>query len=69
MSRPQQFSNPSPTPKKPKGPKKVKDDPKLSQKKSRVEGNIKNEICSTTLVDPKTVFEPYPDPQTSLLGP
>ena len=24
----------------------------------RIEGSIENESCSTTLVDPKTVFEP-----------
>ena len=33
------------------------------------EGNIENESCSTTLVDPKTVVKPYSDPQTSPLGP
>ena len=31
--------------------------------------NIENKSCSNTLVDPKTVFEPYPDPKNSSLGP
>ena len=30
---------------------------------------MENKICSTTWVDPKTVFEPYPDPKNSPLGP
>ena len=32
--------------------------PKSNQEtKVRIEGNIENDICSTTWVDPKTVFE------------
>ena len=27
-----------------------------------MEGIIGNESCSTTWVDPKAIFEPYPDP-------
>ena len=34
-----------------------------------MEENIDNKSCSTTLVDPKTFFEPYPDPKNSPLGP
>ena len=34
-----------------------------------MEGNIENESCSTTWVDPKTVFKPYTDPKNSPLGP
>ena len=37
--------------------------PKLSQKlKVRIEGTKENKSCSTTWVDPITVFEPYPNP-------
>ena len=43
----------------PLGPQKVKSDPKIKSKsKVKVEENIENKICSTTQVDPKTVFEP-----------
>ena len=34
-----------------------------------MEGNIENESCSATWVDPKTVVEPFSDLQTSPLGP
>ena len=46
---PQQFSNPTPTPKiVHKGPQKVKNDPKiLSKSNLRIEGNIENESRST----------------------
>ena len=37
--------------------------------KVRIEGTIENKSCSTTLVDPKTVFKSHPDPKNSLLGP
>ena len=41
---------------------------KLSQKlKVGIVGIIENK-SSTTWVDPKTVFEPHPDPKNSLLG-
>ena len=36
---------------------------------SIVEGNIENESCSTTQVDPKTVLKAYPNPKISPLGP
>ena len=32
-------------------------------------GDIENENCSTTWVDPKTVFEPYPNPKNSPIWP
>ena len=40
-----------------------------STSKVRIEGTIGNKSCSTTWVDPKTVFEPYPDSQISPFGP
>ena len=44
--------------------------PKLSQKsKVRIEGTLENKSCSTTWVDPITVFEPYTDPKNSPFGP
>merc|ERR1711873_151295 len=49
---------------------KVKNNPNIKSKSNaRVEGNIENESCSTTKVDPKTVVKPYSNPQTSPLGP
>ena len=36
-----------------------------SESKVRIDGNIDNKNCLTTRVDPKTIFEPYPDPQNS----
>ena len=64
---PKQFLNPSPTPKiVHQGPKKSKMSPKLGQKSNvRIERNIENESCSTTLVDNEIVFEPFPDPKNS----
>ena len=51
-------------------PKKVKNGPQIKSKsKDRIEGTIKNESCSTTWVDPKTVFEPHIEPVNSPLGP
>ena len=41
----------------------------ISKSNDRVEGNIENESCSTSGVDPKTVNEPYPNPKNSPLGP
>ena len=52
------------------GPQKVKNDPKIKSKSNvRIEGNIENESCSTTWIDPKTVFEPFYSPKNSPLGP
>ena len=51
-------------------PKKVKDYPKIkSHSKVRSEGIIEDKSYSTTWVDPKTAFEPYPNPKNSPLGP
>ena len=48
----------------------AKNDPKIKSKsKVSIEENIENKSWSTTQVDPKTVFEPYPDPKNSLVGP
>ena len=50
-------------------PQKVKNCPKIKSKlKVWIEGTIENKCCSTKWVDPKTVFEPYPDPKNSWLG-
>ena len=44
--------------------------PKLSQnQKSEFEGTIENKSYSTTRIDPKAVFETYPSPKNSPLGP
>ena len=40
-----------------------------SKSNVRIERNKENESCSTTLVDPKSVVEPYPNPKNSPLGP
>ena len=49
---------------------KVKNDPNIKSKSNaRVEGNIENESCSTTWVDPKTFVKPYSNTQSSALGP
>ena len=72
MRRPKSNFEPYPNPKNSQlGPqKKSKKDPKIKSKSNdRIEGNIENESCSTTWVDPKTVIEPYSDRQISLLGP
>ena len=54
----------------PLGTQKVKNDPEIKSKsKVRIERNIENESCSTTLVDPKTVFEKYSGPKYNQLGP
>ena len=50
-------------------PKSQKWPKNRSKSNVRIEGNIENENCSTTRVDPKTVFEPYPDPKNSPFGP
>ena len=47
----------------PLGPQKVKNDPQIKSKSDvRIEKIKENKSCSITWVDPKTVFEPYPDP-------
>ena len=55
--------SPTLTQKKPLGPKKSKKTTQKIESKSnvKIERTIENKSCSTTLVDPKTVFEPYPD--------
>ena len=40
-----------------------------SKSKIRIEENIETKSCSFTWVDPKIVFEPYPDPKNIPLGP
>ena len=40
-----------------------------SKLKVRIEGTIENKSCSTTRVDPKTVFNHYPGPKNRPLGP
>ena len=48
----------------PLGSQKVKNGPKIKSKSNvRIERNIENESCSTTLVDLKTVFKHFPNPQ------
>ena len=55
------FSNPNHSP---LGPQNVKNYPKIKSKLNvKIEGNIENESCSTTWVDPKTIVEPYPNPK------
>ena len=65
MSRPQKVVQPFLNPKNsPLGPPKIKNDPKIKSKSNvRIEGNIENESCSTTKVDPKTLFLIQPRPQ------
>ena len=65
MRGPQNSCRTLPQPKNsPLGPKKVKNDPKIKSKsKVRIEINIENESYSTTWVDPKTIVEPYHNPQ------
>ena len=49
---------------------KIKTDPNIKSKsKASIEKNIENKSCSTTWEDPKTVFEPYPDPKNGPLSP
>ena len=63
-----QFFEPYPNPKN-RPPQKVKNGPKIKSKPSvRIEGNIENESCSSTLVDPETVFKPFPYRKNSPLG-
>ena len=46
-------------------PQKDKNDPKIkSNSNVIIQGIIENESCSTTWVDPKTVFEPHIEPKT-----
>ena len=71
MSRPKTVIEPFPDPKNiPLGLQPVKNDPKnKSKSKTRIEENIENKMFSTTWVDPKTVFERYPDPEIAHLVP
>ena len=71
MSRPQNSFRTIPKPlKQPIRAQKVKHDPNIKSKSNaRVEGNIENESCSTTWVDPKTFVKPYSNPQSSPLQP
>ena len=39
-----------------------------SKLKVRIEGDIENESCSSTWVDPKIDFKPFPDPKNSPFG-
>ena len=39
------------------------------QLKVRIEWSIENKSCSAIQIDPKNVFETYPNPKISLLGP
>ena len=49
---------------------KDKNDPKIrSNSNITMQGIIENEHCSTTGVDPKTVFEPHIEAKNSPLGP
>ena len=41
----------------------------MSKSKVRIDVTIDNKRCSTAWVDSKTVFNPYPDPKISPLGP
>ena len=70
MSRPKNswpYSNHKTSP---WGPQKDKNDPKIkSNSNVTIQGIIENESCSTTWVDPKTVFESHIEPEKSLLGP
>ena len=51
-------------------PQNIKIYPKIQSKSNvRIERNKENESYSTTWVEPKTVFEPYPNPKNSPLGP
>ena len=50
-----------------RAPIRQKMTPKLN---IEIDENIENESCSTTWVDPNTVFEPFPDPpKTACDGP
>ena len=38
--------------------------PKINSKSNvRIEGKVENKSCSTKSVEPKPVFQPYPDPK------
>ena len=65
MSRPKKFFDLIANPKNsPLGPHKVENGPKIYTKLNvRNKGNKESESCSTTWLDPKTVFELYPNPQ------
>ena len=46
-------------------PQKNKNDPQNSNLNVRIQGIIDNESCSTTILDPKTVFEPTSTPKVA----
>ena len=71
MSGPQNRFKPHIQPKNsPLEPQKVKKDPRIKTKyKVGIEEMIENENCLTTWVQPKTVFESFPDIKNSPLGP
>ena len=71
MSRSQNsfWTFPQP-PKKPIRAPKRKNYPKIKLKSIvRIKRNKENESCSTEWLDPKTVFEPFPNPKNSSVGP
>ena len=61
MSRPQNSFQTQPQNESIRAPK-VKNDTNIKAN-ARIEGNIENESCSTTWVDPKTVVKPYSNPK------
>ena len=67
MSIPQNSFRTLPQPQKqPIGSKKSKTDPNINSKSNvRIEGHIENESYLTKWVDPKTVFELFPNPHNS----
>ena len=67
---PKLFLNHTPTSKNsPLGPQKFKKKTKIKSKSKVIfKEIIENERCSTTWVDFKTIFEPYPDFKNSPLG-
>ena len=62
MTRPKNSFETYWTPKQPIRAPKFK-----SKSKVRIEANIENKSCLTTLIDPKTAFEPHPDFRNSRL--
>ena len=63
--------SPTLTPKNSARKKKGKKTKIESKSNVRIEGSTENDSCSTTRVDPRTVFKPYRnfDPENSPLGP
>ena len=71
MSRPQNSFQIYPKPENSQlGPQKAKNDPKINSKlNDRIKGNVENESCSTTWVDPKQLLNPTPTTKPAHLGP